>query len=379
LIDQILHRGCSPIGLDIGQSSIKMLQFVRDGDGVAALASGQFSLPTDLPTDGDERRAALVQGIGQLLDSSAFHGRRAVAGLPDSRVQYKNMRLPKMPPDERAEAVKWEATDRFELDDEAAVDYLDAGEVRQGDQVRDELILMAVNGRDLREQTEIMLAAGLKPIAIEPSPISMSRSISRLYRRESDQHEVRVLVDFGLRSTRVVVMRGSRVLFYKPIDIGGLALTQAVADHLELTTADAEELRHKLHDSDASQTQEGEPLFGSTRRENVSRAVLDSIRPIVIELANEIGLCLRYYSVTFRGSRPDTINLIGGQAYDKDAAKLIGQKLEMKTQVLNPLEGICLAGDRVSLDRRSEQAEWAVAAGLALRNMPVGLRMRGAA
>lgn len=378
MLESIIHRGVTPIGLDVGTRSIKMLQFAGAADELRALASGQYVLPGDLPAHGPDRVAALTAGINQLLDTSGFRGRRVVASLPDAMVQYKNMRLPQMPPTERTEAVKWEAADRFELDDEARVDYLDAGEVRQGDQVRDELILIAVNGRPLREHMEAMLHAGLRPVALEPAPVAIGRGLGRLVRREADQQEVRVIIDMGARATRVIVMRGRRILFYKPIDIGGEAINRAVAEHLEISEADAHELRHKLRDGEDGDPAEGEALFGSTRRENVSRAVHDSVRPIVIDLANEIGLCLRYYSVTFRGARPNGLGLVGGEAYDTLAAKIIGEQLEMATRVICPLEGVDLSHPHVALERRAHQAEWAVAAGLALRQ-PAAMRMRGAA
>jgi type IV pilus assembly protein PilM len=378
VIDALFGRGGAPIGLDIGSSSIKMLQFSRRGGGeLAAIASGQYALD---PAAGEtDRRAMIVQGIGQLLEASAFRGRQVVVGLSDDAVQYKNMRLPQMPPDERAEAIRWEADERFDLDDEAQIEYLDAGEVRQGEQVRDELILMAVRGTYLRPFMQMLADAGLRPVAIEPTPVALCRCLARAYRRESDRRELRVVAELGHRSSKVLVLRGSRVLFYKPIDIGAAALNAAVAEHLDLSGEDAAELRRKLGEGQDIDHQDGERLFGSTRRENVARAVYDSVRPIIVELATEIGLCLRYFSVTFRGKRPDTLGLLGGEASDANVRQIIAEQLELNTTELSPLEGIDLSSANVALDRRGGQASWAVAAGLALRQTGAAGRLRGAA
>lgn len=358
-----------------------MIQFARERAGeLSVIASGHYVLPDDL-TDAQARREALIEGISHLLNSAPFHGRNVVASLPDALIQYKNVRLPQMPPDERPQAVRWEAAERFELDEDARVDFLAAGEVRQGEQVRDELILMAINGRDLRPHMEMLLAAHLKPIALEPVPVAICRCLARKVRRESDQQEVRVVVDIGLTASRVLILRSSRVVFYKSIEVGGQMLNLAVADRLELSVAEAAELRRKLRDQDQdrSQGESAEPLFGSTRQEHVSRAVQDAVRPIVIDLAKEIGLCLRYYSVTFRGHRPEHLGLVGGEAYDSSIAKIISDQLEMKAAASSPLEGIDLSDDQVTLDRRKCLAEWAVAGGLAMRQGSGALGLRGAA
>lgn len=371
--------GCSPIGLDVGTSSVKMIQFARERGGeLSVLANGQYALPEDI-TDESARREALIEGIDHLLHSSPFHGRTVAASLFDSVVQYKNVRLPQMPPDERAEAVRWEAAERFDLDDEARVDYLTAGEVRQGDQLRDELILMGVNGCDVRSQVEMLLAANLKPIALEPSPVSICRCLARKVRRESDQAEARVVVDLGVGTSKVIILRSDRVLFYKALEIGGRSFNKAVAERLDLSMSEAAQLRRKLRDGDRQEDSDDDQLFGSTRRENVLRAVQDSVRPVAIDLAKEIGLCLRYYSVTFRGRRPDHIGLIGGEAYDSGLSKIIGNQLELEALANNPLEGIDLSADQVTLDRRRPQAEWAVSAGLAMRQNTSLRQLRGAA
>ena len=380
MLDWITQRGVTPIGLDIGSSSIKMVQF-STGGALSVIASGQYALPDDLTPRDEQYRAVVIEGIGKLLESSPFRGRQVVATVPNRMLQFKNIRLPQMPPADQAEAVQWEAVERFQLEDkQAVVQYLNAGEVRHGQDTKDEVILMAAMQQSIDDHTHMLVDAGLQLTALEPMPIAVARSFARLLRREADRNEVRVCVEIGRSGSNVIILRGSRVMFFKPVEIGGTQINNAVAEHLDLSVADATELRSKLAAAGDDEQCDTEQLFGSTRRENVRRAVFEAVRPIIGDLANEVGLCLRYYSVTFRGQRPNQVLLTGGESHDPTFQTLMGEQLEADVQMFDPLDGIDLSSDQVAIERRGRRTEWTVATGLALRPAAsAAARLRGAA
>lgn len=381
MLDWIMSHGCSPIGLDVGTSSIKMVQLDVGGSKPSIIASGQYALPADAKPHGPEHKSVLIEGIRKLLDSSPFRGRHVVAGLPNAIMQFRNVRLPQMPPAEQADAVQWEAAERLQIKDTPTiVKYLSAGEVRQGEDVRDELILMAVAQQEVDARMHTLIEAGLTPVALEPAPLSIARCYARLYRRESDQTEVRVHLEVGRTASSVAILRGSRVMFYKTVAIGGRSIDQSVAEHLDLSLDDAPELRRKLIASEGGEAGEDDQLFGSTRRENVRRAVYEAVRPIVGELANEVALCLRYFAVTFRGKRPTHVFLSGGEAHDPTLLRVMREQLEATVELADPLDGVDLSSDQVAIERRGCRAQWTIATGLALRQPPsAAARLRGAA
>lgn len=418
-----------PIGLDIGGSSVKMLQLATVGESWVAVASGHYQLPATVEDDA-QRQRLLGEAIARLLDSGVFRGRQVVANLPEPAVQYKNIRLPRMPASERDEAVRWEVVERLELAERNFdVQCLEAGEVRHGQELRSELIAMVAPQEAVKQRMELLLSAGLQPMALEPAPVSLARCVSREARREADQQNVRVLADVGRSTTKVVMLRGDRVVFFKPIEIGGRQLDEAVANKLDLSIEDASELRRKLstddvtamsepapgegdvladHEPNDERSGEGraaddppagdrpaeerraddrgdeqvadEPLFGSSRRQSVRRAMNEAGRSIIGDLAREIGLCLRYLTVTFRGQRPGSIDLVGGEAHDPQIGRVIAEQLEIEVNAPNPLEGIDLSSRHVQLERRRPASAWALTAGLAMRPIAsLSMRKRGAA
>jgi hypothetical protein len=84
------------------------------------------------------------------------------------------------------------------------------------------------------------------------------------------------------------------------------------------------------------------------------------------ELGREISLCLRYYSVTFRGHRPTKLRLIGGEACDPQLQTLLNSALVIPVEVGRPLYSVNTSRMKPA-DRRGAMCEWALALGLSLR------------
>ena len=84
-----------------------------------------------------------------------FLGRRVVVALPRELLAVKNLRMPLIPQHELAAAVKFEARNIFPFDtDQAHIQILPAGEVRQGIDVRQEVIVLAARHEDVNAFVE---------------------------------------------------------------------------------------------------------------------------------------------------------------------------------------------------------------------------------
>src|SRR5213075_3137969 len=109
-----------------------------------------------------------------------------------------------------------------------------------------------------------------------------------------------------------------------------------------------------------------EPVDPTVRRDPVRQAVFDATRSPMEELGREISLCLRYYSVTFRGFRPTKLRLVGGEACDPQLQTLLNSALVIPVEVGKPLYSVNTSRMKPT-DRRGAMCEWALALGLALR------------
>ncbi|GAB4109337.1 MAG: hypothetical protein Kow00105_18030 [Phycisphaeraceae bacterium] len=360
-----------PIGVDIGDHTIRLLQLTWDGDRWSAVAAGSRALSQGLtPQAGQEYHDAVAHAVREILSTGHFKGRRAVSCLPATSLIYKNIRLPKMPRDELASAVQWEASERLKFSGETmSVQFLDAGEVMQGQDARQEAIILAAPNRFVEKHVESLQACDLDLEAIDAVPGALARCLSHAD-LTLDEHEnepaVRVVLDIGYGGTKVLILKGQRVCFFKLIEVGGRHMDEALAEKLDLPMSAAVQARREW----AGGTVEGP---GDAR-------ITSALCPVVEELAHEISLCLRYYSVTFRGRRPDEAWVAGGEAGNPWLWAKLCENAGLRPMAHDPMTAIDLTRVREAVGGPESWSSWAVAAGLALRTKAVQKRnRRGAA
>ncbi len=352
-----------PIGLDVGTSSLKMIQLQDDGDRPSVLAAVSAEIPyaTDDP---DARREAILQKVGEALRQQPFQGRQVVSALSTADFQMKNLRLPKMPPDDLHSAIEFEAQDRFGLEpDSAQFRWITAGEVRHGNELKEEIMVFAAPNDRVRSRLELLEACRLEPVALDITPCAVARSFIRFLRRAEDAESVNVFMDVGWTGTCIVITRGTHMMFLKMIDVGGRHLNSAVAKALDISPEEAADLRIRVMRCGSgrrAEDQKGVP-------EDVEAAALDAVRPLVERLARDVQLCLRYFAVTFRGQRPDSLTFVGGEAHEPALEAVVSSAVDVPCTIGHPLRGIGNAGLIGGRDRRSFQPAWSVACGLALR------------
>lgn len=370
LLGLVTKRKRLPIGIDIGSESIKMLQLQVSPDrapSVAAAAVWRF--PRGASQDPSQHRPQAIEAVSGMLRHGGFSGRDVVSALSCSQVGIKNVRLPRMPLHELEAAIKWEATERFGFEvSEDQLNWIDAGEVRSGTDTVQELILLVANPAAIDEHLAMLSAMKLSPVAIDAEPLATFRVFGRFLRREEDEQAAKVILDLGASGTRVLVARGKQIVFIKGLEVGGSALTAAVSRQFNLSEEDAAQFRLRAMQQESARAT-GD--MADSANALVDWNTQDAVRGTLESLAEELALCLRYCSVTFRGLRPTEVILCGGEAYDPLVAKLLGERLGIPCVMGRPMRG--LDTDTVDWEGHSRGifAEWAVCTGLALGDLDV--------
>ncbi len=373
MLDFLTKRKVSPIALDLGSTAVRLMQIMRDGDDLRVTASAEGRLDGPLPEDPNQRREALAAKISSLLKDAPFRGRSVLSALPSHGIHIKNIRLARQDSEAMDEAVLAEAAERFSFAiGPDQLRYINAGAVKDGTEVRDEIVMIATPADVVEEHLAILRAARLTPECIETEPTALFRAYERRLRRRSDAETVTVTIDVGESSTRLVVAKGRHILFLKRIDIGGADLDEAVSQQLNLTVDEAHELRHQLMSKGDQPRPQRRTIDLDGEKDEASQtywAVYDGMREKAISLAREISLCLRYCSVTFRGLRMDDITLAGGQAHDEALVEVFTEHVGGRCEVGRPLQGIDVSSSELQAERRGSLSEWSVCTGLAVRGL----------
>jgi type IV pilus assembly protein PilM len=355
---QLIRPQPLPIGLDVGSESIKLIQLALTPAGPAVLGAVRARVPDDAKADPDRRVAFAGDTLRAALRHGGFRGRRVVAALPKDVVHYKTHRLPPMPPADLTMAARIDARDLFRFDpDSADVQCLDAGEVRQGEDRRREVILVAAGKQYVNDLVRTLHAAGARVASLEIEPCAVRRAVGRL--GPADGPEPLMLLDVGASQSRLLICKGEHVRVVKVIDVGADHLRSAVSRKLGLSAAEAEQLRRRT----AAGAAAGKPADG------VRQVLHDATRHAVETLARGVLVCLRYHAVTVRGPAPRRLGLVGGGAEDAQVRSILATTLSIPAEPLDLFPGIDTAAIAAA-DRTSALGEWAVALGLALKGVP---------
>lgn len=364
--------------MDIGHNSIKAIQLVVNGGQMSVFAADETRIDPSVNSDEQARRAFIVSAIKRMLAQRHFHGRDVISCVPSGKLKITSLRLSEAEKGAIEQALRREVAQRFGLDpDEDAIDYVVAGHVRQGDELKSELIVFATDNQTIKNHIAMLEDAELRPVAIDTIPCALFRSFERSLRRQEDRELTVVFVDVGSCFTTVVFGRGGEISFVKQIPIGGEQFVQQVAAKLGISISEAEMLRESLRmESGFSLLRpdaEDDPSQQDERNMDVStrHAVSDAVTSVAEDLAREVALCLRYHTVTFRGKKVERAVFAGGGAYEDILLNVLRRQLAVEIEVAEPLRGIDLSSGRgrVSFhgDRRGLLCEWAVAVGLSLK------------
>jgi len=371
-------RGQQPIGLDIGHNSVRMIQLSIDDEQISVIAADETHIDAGVNDDEQARRGFVVSAIKQMLANGGYQGRNAVSCLPSGKLRITSLRLAEAEQYSIEQALRREVTQRFGLDpDKDAMDYVVAGSVLQGDEVKNELILFATDNETIKSHIEMLEETELVPVAIDTIPCALFRSFERSLRRQEDRERTSVFVDVGSRVTTVVFGRGGEISFVKHRSIGGQNFTQEIAAKLGVNPSEAETLRETLRAepdlfSGKSDMAEQTPAENRHNMDPSTRQVMvDAISAVAEDLAKEVSLCLRYYTVTFRGKRVERAVFAGGGAYEDILLNVLKRRLAVEIEVAQPLRGFDLSGAKTNVHFNSSRhglfCEWAVAVGLGLK------------
>ena len=351
-----------------------MVQLTHQRGQTAVVASAERLLPSG-PHSPGEYEHLRAQAVAEMLAEGHIVGRDVVTAVSWDDLQVRNLRIPQIPEEEIQSVIQFEAAERFGLDPtNAEVRYLLAGDVRQGTEVKQEVIAFAANQSAVDDHLAMLAKLGLNPVALDAGPCAIFRSFERFLRRDEDANDVNVYMDLGYSASRVVVSRGPNLIFFKAIPIGGLRFDELVSEQLDLSPADATQLRFRWYRQHvAALTGTSDQLADDDRvGEDLEQALAEALRLALEQLAKEISLCLRYCSVTFRGMRTQSVTAVGGEACNRDILRVLSDLTNVPFQIGKAMQNIGADGDFGGSDRRTGQPEWATAVGLAMKPVSVG-------
>jgi len=179
---QLLRQPAAPLGVDIDESCIRIVQLTAPGQHALARVSAQWVLnASPLRPDGAVHLAGMpgvITALRGLIRSARIPCGKCAVTLPASGALTEMAQLPPMADHELEDTVTWEAVDRFGLDRSDVVSgHLPLNADRPGPS-RD-LLLVAVRRATMIAIADMLVRCGLEPMRMELAPLAVLRLCMR--------------------------------------------------------------------------------------------------------------------------------------------------------------------------------------------------------
>ena len=348
-----INKKNGPIGLDISNNSIKMIQLAHSRNGIRVIAADETSFSHNLGDDSYARKNFAVSAVKEMLARTDFYGTNVVTCLSNDCLQIKSFRVDTAHSDRIDQLLPEIVTERFDINSETnEIRYLVAGNVYQGEEIKNEIILFAVDNETVKQHIDTIEETGLNPVGIDTIPCALFRCFQRSLRRQEDQQLISVFVDVASHFTTVIIGRGRQIIFVKQIPLAGRQINMAVASRLGISIGEAATLRAKLRHATSDE-------IGLATKQGV----IDAMSQVIEQLAKEVSLCFNYYAVTFRGEQPQEVFFTGGEAYEDALLSALKRHLGVEIKIAQPLRGFDMSMANFNSEKNSSMCDWAVVVG----------------
>lgn len=358
------------LGLEIGAANLKLVELSGNPPALRALAARPT--PPGMLVEGViTEPQALAQELKELLAEARTKKRYVVTAVPNPSVILRTLQVPKMPLKEMEEAVRWEAERYIPFPiDEVVLDFapLDPlAEAAEGEQV--EVMVGAARQEAVASLLEALRGAGLTPIILDVKPFAGLYPLEA--QLSSDPEGVSVAVEIGAESTSLVLLKGDRPLAVRILTLSGKDFTEAIAKSFGLDFLTAEEVK-RTYGLATIPTEDEELLldFDAERERYSPGKIYDAIRPVLVELTQEVRRSLEFFRVQLGDVQPEVGYLYGGGSRLRGLATLLTDTLGVNFTVPDPWQGIQVDPKRFDLEKiRDMGPEFLVPVGLALRGV----------
>jgi len=348
----------SLVGLDIGSSCVKVCELQAVGKGSSLRYRlqklGSAPVPFDAIVDGDIMDTNAVAGaIRQVLAEQKIKSKDVAISVSGQQVMVKKVTFPLMSPAELTESVRWEAESFFPAGqglDSYALDFA-VIEERPADGNMD-VVLVACRKDKLEAYSACVAQAGARAFVVDVDVFAIQNAFEA-NTTPGGRDEVVALVNVGARFTNLTMLVGARSVFWRDIAWGGNEYTDKLMEDWGVSREAAEQLK------------QGVPAEGRSPEE-----VEPSLSAISDSFADELSRTIDFFRSSFKVDRLDRILLAGGSSKVPGILEILGDRLRVSVDRLNPFQLIEL--DERSVDPsvvREIGGSAAVAVGLALRQV----------
>ncbi|MGZ3591273.1 MAG: type IV pilus assembly protein PilM [Thermodesulfobacteriota bacterium] len=340
------------IGLDIGCSSIKLVELREDKKGYKLQNLAISPLPPEAIVDGALMDSVtIIDTIRDVIANAKTKTRDVVTSVSGHSVIVKKISLPFMTEAELEESIQWEAERYIPFDiNDVNIDFQIFGAAPENPEVMD-VVLVAAKKDIINDYVSIIMETGLNPVVIDIDSFALENMLAINY--DIAKEETVAIVNVGASVANINIVRNNISAFTRDIFKGGNQIT--------------EEIQRQLH----VDHEEAEKIKVGSKVDLTSQSVIENVLKTASEsLAVEIGNSLDFFQSTTTYEKIGKLYLSGGGSKIKDFDMTLQQQIGIPVEIANPFKKVEYSGKNFDLEYLREIGPiMAVGVGLASRKV----------
>ena len=307
----MFKKHSQPIGVDMGDDTIKLVQVENNGRGVVLIEGCSEERPGEVKPGSSQWQRWALEVIGKNTANRGFKGKDVVVAIPASEVFIDHIRKPKVSEDKIQDAIFSRIKQKLNFDPtNAMIKYIPTED--------DNIIVIVAEREKIDRHLAIYEKANLHISSMCVWPTALVNSyVSFFGRRKDDEQIVVMLLDIESSNTNVVICRHRNLLYARSIPIG------------------------------------------MNMVENNS----EGMQRLILELKG----CIQQHGILHKKSHIERLIFLSGQSVDKVVCASIAKQLDKPAQMADCLAAVKIDRPAESgIERRECNFSWATAFGLSL-------------
>jgi type IV pilus assembly protein PilM len=312
-----LHKKKEVIGIDIGSSSVKLVQLKELKDSYQLLAAGLLPLPPEAIIDNTLIDSGAVVAVVQKLASSLGVSRikNVACSISGNSVIIRKISLPAMSAEELEEQIVWEAEQYIPFDiNDVNIDFQILGPDGM-DPSKMDVLLVACKKNIINDYTTLFNEAGLHLSIVDVDAFAIQNAFEMNH--DAAPGEVLALINIGAAIMNINIIKDGGTLFTRDVQMGGNLYTEEIQKQMGLSAPEAESLKLR-----AGEAQDGR--------------LLELLSKVNETISQEIRRSLDFYNSSASDDRISRMYVSGGCSKTCNLVATVSDKVGLPVEMINP-------------------------------------------
>ncbi|NQU77767.1 type IV pilus assembly protein PilM [Candidatus Falkowbacteria bacterium] len=333
----IFKSSTPPFGLDISDYSLKLVSLQKTNKltiskkhkSIFLNTFNQVSVPEGYFNQGEilqkEKIADLIKKLVASSGNNIKLSKYVISVLPETKAFIKLIEIPNTTEENIEEEVLKEIKNHFPFSPDEI--YIDWQEIESNNPDKINIIVSIAPKKIIDDYTDLLLSAGLKPLALEIESQAICRALltEEIRPPDIDSKSSYMIIDIGAARTSLIFYDQKTIQFTTSVPFSGKKITEKIAQKLKINSQEAEKAKIKCG------------LTDKKCQDILSKILFKDIEDMITKIKNS----LLFYGNHFPDNNPiKKIILAGGGSNFQGLDVLLANKLALKVEKGNPLINI---------------------------------------